>query len=88
MRTGAASNGITLLLRSAGELLKLLPENDFTGHRVVKVSLTFATHQSNDRSREARRDGETPNDFLEVLPRLTKYPSERESLTNQAASGV
>ena len=33
-------------------------------------------------------DGETPNVFLEGLPRLTEYRSEREPLPNQAATGV
>ena len=33
--------------------------------------------------RSTLRDGESPNDFLKVLSRLTEYRSERESWTNQ-----
>ena len=35
---------------------------------------------------EARCDWETPNDFLEVLPRSTEYGSQGESRINQAAT--
>jgi hypothetical protein len=74
----------------SGELLR---GSNFTGHRAVKKeSLTFGTHQVAVKRSEPRialqLRTQTPNDFLEVFPRLTKYRSERESLTNQAATGV
>src|ERR1700682_650352 len=48
---------------------------------------TVAVKRSDPRN-ALRLGTETSNDSLEVLPRLTGYRNQNESLTNQAATGV